>query len=276
MSMIRQKLALHWGRKVLSRFVRDDVMQPRSVAVMMPLAPKDLARARVSIPKVQAMLMHPIASFQVVSPACSEIADLCAELGVTHVEETAPLVHIMGEAGCAGASGWIRQQMLKLGAPEVTGHDGVVTMDADTYPIRPTAFTHGAQTILYRGDRNAEPFHRFTEALIGPCPSAHVSFVAHCMLFEADPLGALRAAIEDRHQVPWADAIAATLAQPEAEVGRLSEFDLYGHFMLRARPDTVTTRYYANIKAPPEEFRGERPLAAFRQRFRFISNHQRG
>ncbi|MEM7237831.1 MAG: DUF6492 family protein [Pseudomonadota bacterium] len=272
LAQARNKLALHWGRRVLSRFVRDDPRSALPVTLMMPLAPKDIARARRSIPLIRSLVAHPIDRFLIVAPASPDIADMCAELEVDFVDETAPLVEHLGNAHVASLRGWYRQQFLKLLAPEVTGAERVLTFDSDTHPIRPTAFTTGdGRTILYRGDRNLLPFHRFTEALIGPCPEPETSFVAHCMLFEADALSAMRDAIAKRQGCDWISAIMQRIGKPET--GILSEFDLYGHFLLRERAEHLVTRYYANIKVSPAQFAGSEPLPGWKRRFRFVSNH---
>lgn len=268
----RNKLALHWGRRVLSRFVRDDGPSDVPVTVLIPLAPKDSARAKRSIPRIRAMLAHRVERILVVAPENAEIRALCDALEIDFLEETGPLNNALGAGHVAGLRGWYRQQFLKLMAPEVTGADRVLTFDSDTYPIRPTAFVApDGRRILYRGDRNLLPFHEFTEALIGPCPEPQTSFVAHCMLFERVGLEALRAAIERQTGTGWITAILDRVGRPEA--GILSEFDLYGHFMLRERRAEITTRYYANIKVSPEQFAGDQRLPGWKRRFRFVSNH---
>ncbi|MBY8976692.1 hypothetical protein KHP62_12785 [Rhodobacteraceae bacterium NNCM2] len=272
MQQALNKLALHWGRRVLSRFVRDDPGSEVPLTVMMPLAPKDIARARVSIPQIREMVAHPIERFAVVAPEDGEIRALCRRLSLDFIEETEPLTDLLGADRLGEMKGWYRQQFLKLFAPEVMGGDRVLTFDSDTYPLRPTAFVDPAgKTILYRGDRNMAPFHQFTRRLIGPTPAPRTSFVAHCMVFEREPLRALRRAIQEHMGKPWLDATLDLIGDESA--GVLSEFDLYGHFMLREMPDRITTRYYANIKVPADQFAGEAPIPDWKRRFRFVSNH---
>lgn len=269
----RDKLALHWGRRVLSRFVRPDPAHPRPVAVMIPLAPKDAARARISIPLTLSRIAHPVARAAVVAPESEALRALAGELGVDFIEENAPLAAHLGAGAVAGMKGWHKQQFLKLLAPEVMGHDHVVTMDSDTYPLFPTAYlTPDERLILLRGDRNRAPFHAFTEAMIGPCPGGATSYVAHTMLFRAGDLAGLRAAIETRCDAPWIEATLAALARLPA--GSMSEFDLLGHWLMRDAPQRVSARYYSGIKVSPAQFAGDAPLPAWKRRFRFVSNHQ--
>jgi hypothetical protein len=150
-------------------------------------------------------------------------------------------------------------------------------MDSDTYPLRPTVFCDpDGQLILYNGDANQAPFHRFTQTALGPLPTIPANFVAHCMLFHRPFLHALHTEIEARHGKPWTDALLDLLDRPVAEIGSMSEFDLYGQFVSKTFPTRVTQRYYANIKVTADEFSGAVPLPGWKRRFRFVSNHQRG
>ena len=269
----RQKLGLHWSRKVLSRFTRDAKPQDLPVTLVVPLAPKDVERARVSIPLMQSRIAHPIQGVTIVAPRDPKVAALCQDLNIRLIDEAEPLTEMLGDR-FPNTSGWHKQQFLKLSAPRFLSADNVVVMDADTYPIRPTAFTDGKRTILYRGDPNREPFRLFTDNLIGPSPTRPANFVAHCMLFYGPWLEELFTLIETRHQRPWADAM-LDLAQNPAN-GAMSEYDIYGCFVTRTRPEAIVRPYYAGIKVPPAEFLGERPLAPWKRRFRFVSNHERG
>lgn len=273
LDVARQKLALHWSRKVMTRFTRDAAPQSQPLTLMVPLAPKDVDRARISVPLMQARIAHPIARTVIVAPESARIATLCAELGVDLVDEAAPLADLLG-AALPETRGWLKQQFLKLNACRMLGTGHVVVMDADTYPLRPTAFTDGARHILYRGDPNKEPFRAFTEALLGPSTRQPPNFVAHCMLFHGPWLEELFTAIEARHDAPWAEAMLALTREPAN--GMMSEYDIYGCFLARTRPDAFLQPYYAGIKAPPAEFRGETPLPGWKRRFRFLSNHERG
>lgn len=268
----RQKLALHWRRRVLSRFVRDDAPQDTPLALMIPVAPKDLDRARVSIPLIRARVAHPVTRTVIVAPEDPGLRRLGEEIGAEFLPEEAPLAAMLGDA-LPTTHGWIKQQFLKLGGPGLLGEENVLVMDADTYPLRPVAFTDGPRHVLYCGDPNRERFRDFTTALLGPHPAQPANFIAHCMLFHGPWLDEMLAGIEARHGVPWPQAILRLVA--DRSVGRMSEYDLYGCFLARTRPDRIARPYYAGIKVSPPEFRGERPLPAWKRRFRFVSNHER-
>jgi hypothetical protein len=223
---------------------------------------------------MRAHLAHRVTRTVIVAPENAGLRALAHDLGADFIDEAAPLGAHLGAARAAALSGWHKQQFLKLLAPEVTGDDNVVAIDSDTYPIRPTAFEDkDGRLILMRGDPNSMPFHRFTETLIGPCPGAGTSFVAHAMLFRTKDLAVLRTAIEAHCARPWIDAVLDAAARPPAQVGAMSEFDLLAHVLLRDTPDRARVRYYSNIKASAAAFADLGRLPRWKRRFRFISNH---
>lgn len=272
----RQKLSLHWNRKIASRFTRDDAASDHPVSLMIPVAPKDVDRASVSIPLMRERVSHPIEKIAVVAPDRAEIRDLCTRLEVDFMDESAPLKDLLG-ARLEGASGWIRQQFLKLDCPRILGVEDVVVMDSDTYPLRRVVFCdEDGRQILYNGDANQAPFHRFTRAALGALPARPANFVAHCMMFHGPFLGALHTELEAQHGKRWSEALLDLLERPVEQVGSMSEYDLYGQFTARTFATRTTQRWYANIKVTTPEFLGDTPLPAWKRRFRFISNHQRG
>ena len=269
----RQKLGLHWARKILTRFTRDSVQQNLALTLMVPLAPKDISRARISIPRMQAQIAHPILRTVIVAPTSPEIAELARDLEADLIEEEVPLRNLLGDA-LPDTRGWLRQQFLKLAACRLLEAENVLVMDSDTYPLRPTGFTMGTRHVLYRGDPNKEPFRAFTEALLGHSAIQPRNFIAHCMLFHRPWMEELFTEIEARHAVPWAQALHNLTRDPAN--GMMSEYDIYGCFLARTRPEAFVQPYYAGIKAPGPEFLGERPLPPWKRRFRFLSNHERG
>lgn len=275
-SRIVDKLALQWNRRLVSRFTGDDPPSDTPVAVLTPLAPKDIERARISIPRVRAMLAHPIERHVIVAPDNAEIRALCAELDVDYVAEDGPLAAILPPLTLGRLTGWLKQQFLKLCAPEIAGAERVVAFDSDTFPQRRTAFMdRDGRAIIHLGDRNAIPYHRLTDALIGPAPLGGSSFIAHCMLVEAPRLAGLRRCLEQRAGVSWAVAIAGRLDDPAIEPEWLSEYDLYNRYVLREHADAARLRYYAGVKVSEAQFRGDAPTPRWKRRFRFLSNHER-
>lgn len=276
MGKIATKLHSHWSKYVRSWFTRDDAPCPVPVTVMMPLAPKDLLRADRSIPMIRENIAHPIERLVIAAPDTPEVRALVARHDVEMLEEDAALGSLVGHDRVKCMNGWHKQQMLKLAAPRLIGSDRVLTIDADTYPIRPTAFIDPAgMRILYSSVPDRTPWHQFTEAMIGQTPGQKISFIAHAMLFERSQLEKLYAAIEAHTGASWLDALMSWITQPPQTAWLMSEFELYGHFLLRDAPGSIRVRPFANVKLDTAAFL-DGPQTNWLKRFRFVSNHQHG
>ena len=272
-----RKLSGHYRTYVASWFVRDDVPSDVSVTLLVPLAPKDLQRARRSIPQTLATLAHPVDRVVVVSPENAAIQAFCREAGFHWLDELEPLSDLCGADTARDMNGWIRQQMLKMMAPEVTGADRVIAFDSDTFPLRRTRFMDDrGRTILYTGERTNEPYDRFTWRLTGLPAYSGKTFIAHCMLFQRRELEALRRLIEDLHGKPWHQAVLELVGQPMSQAGVMSEFEIFGTFMCRTRPERVALRHRANVKISEHRFLDTTPLTGAIRRFRFASSHIHG
>lgn len=268
-----KKLRSHWRRRVLTRLVRDDPPHPRPLTLMMPVAPKDVARARRSVESVRARLAHPLARIVIIAPDRAETRALAADLGADFIDEAPHLEALIGPAALAGLHGWHKQQFLKLSAPEATGDDHVLCIDSDTVINRRTAFlTPDHRLILLSAESALSNYVGFAEKLIGPTRPAHFGYVAHAMLFRAEDLAALRACIEARSGKPWVQAVLAAIAGAEAK--NMSEFELLARFLLRDRPEHVRTRYYAGREVSEAAFFGRAPLPRRAAGLRFLSSHE--
>ena len=276
MGTIANKLRGHYSKYLRSWFTRDDTPSDVPVTVMIPLAPKDVARADSSIPMIRTHLAHPIQRIVLAAPDHPDIHALARQHGVDLLDEADALGGLLGADRARAMNGWHKQQMLKLAGPQLTGTERVVAIDADTYPIRPTAFidTRG-RTVLLTADPDITPWHRFTDAMIGATPGRSINFVAHTMLFESSRLEALYQAIQAHTGKPWTQAMLDWMDRTESDAWLMSEFELYAHFLLREAPDTIRMRPFANVKVPGAEFL-QGPRSRWIRRFRFVSNHQHG
>lgn len=269
------KLHGHWNKYILSWMTADHTASETPLSVMMPLAPKDIIRARRSIKMIRKNLAHPIEKFVIVAPDDPDIRALCDAENVAFIDERAPLSPLLGKERLDRLEGWYRQQFLKLTATDVVGTPKVLAIDSDTYPVRPTTFlTPDGRSVFYMATRDRSPFEQFTKHMVGSARRMTTSFVAHCMLFEAEHLASLHRAIEAHCQRQWVDAILSHIARPMADVGLMSEFDLYGQHLLQSDPTHLAKRPFSNLKVSIEQFLGDPELAWWNRRFRFLSSHQ--
>ena len=272
-----RKLSKTYRKHFSTWLTRSDERSGDDVAVMMPLSPKDVERARVSIGVIRKNLAHPISKFVVVAPDSEEIRTLCRDVSVDYVNEELPLAGLVGSGDTMAMSGWIRQQFLKLISPQITGCERVITFDSDTYPIRPTRFLdENGRIVLYLADPDPIAYWRFVDAALGQPSDRNTCYVAHCMLFDRWHLEKMYAVIEEVHGRRWDRVLLDLVNQPYAKAGRMSEFQLFGVFLARNYPDHIQTRYYSNTKVQPHDFARPDNLPWHKRRFRFVSNHQHG
>lgn len=136
----RNKLTSHYGRYLLSWFTRDDPWCERELTILMPLAPKDVGRARTSIPAIRRNVAHPISRMLVIGPDCDDLRAVCRETGAEFIDELEPLSELLGAARARELNGWFKQQILKLISPRIAAAELVLTFDSDTYPTGRPAF----------------------------------------------------------------------------------------------------------------------------------------
>ncbi len=273
--LARNRVQGHLSKYLLSWFTRDDEPSDTPITLMVPVAPKDVARARRSVPEMIRHLTHPIDRVVIAAPDHPETRPLCRELGADFVDETEPLKALIGADALQGLAGWYRQQILKLISPIFCEAEHVVSIDSDTYPVRPISFVMpDGRAIIQQMPRDTSKYHQFTELMIGHAPYARKSFVAHCMLFQRLAVEHLFNAIEAHHGGAWHETLITALANKTPSLGEFSEFDMLGHYLARDRRETILIRNCANLKVSSAQFFGTEPLPASHRRFRFVSNHE--
>lgn len=238
------------------------------------MAEKDLALAPRCIAHLQRYLLHPIDSIVVAGQKSRRLADFCREHGYVYIDENDVLPeHIKSleyRADGRNRNGWIRQQTLKLGAFDFLPGDLVFACDSDTVFLRPFSMLDGDRQVLFEADEYIDSYHDMSERLLGPHPRHRWSFVAHCMLFQRDVMTALLRDIEQRHTSTWTQAIVTCL---DRSIGPgLSEFELYGNYLVDRFPDRFVGRYWYNCK---RELRRDGALldAGAMRRFNSVSDH---
>jgi Family of unknown function (DUF6492) len=262
---LERKAFTTWHRHVLAYLPRTFAPSTQSVAIIMPLATKDLQRAEYALERWRGNLLHPIESVIVPGQSSVEIAAFCERVGARYIDETTVLPDAIKKFDYRPrGNGWIRQQILKLMADEFTPAEKLLMIDSDTWPNRPIAFMHDDKPVLYISDEYEPTYRDSIDRLFGPLRHSRRSFIAHCMLFERDVLGAMKRAIEGHCRKPWQDAILSAL-DPAVECC-FSEYETYGHYVMNFRPDRFQTEYWYNAKD-----NGRRNL----KRYNFVSVHIR-
>ncbi|MFC5652481.1 DUF6492 family protein [Paenibacillus solisilvae] len=203
------------------------------IDILIPAIEKDLGTLPYVIDSVRKQVRHPIGKFMIVSPNSWKIKQLCARKGCTFVNERTVLPITKKNINYSSArwdrSGWLYQQLLKLGGNRLGKQAYYLVIDADTVLIRPHTFrTGGGQTIFYYRRWSQPEYFRTYKKLLGKKASSPVSLVTHYMLFEKSKVARLKRTIEARHGTRWYTAIMRSMNKKKQFA--FSEFETYGNY----------------------------------------------
>jgi hypothetical protein len=278
---VPRKLREHYSRFIHSYLPR--AAKPSSVplSVLVPVAVKDIASARLSIQSIREHLKHPIERIVVVGQDADEIRRICAAEQVLYVNENDVLprcVHkldpvVLGNSSRIGRIGWIKQQFIKLNCFESIDSKNILVHDADTFLLRDLVYFEGDRQVFFSSDEYAPSYHRMNCALLGQFKRYARSFIGHGMLFQKNLMNALHQAVETHCGTDFVEAIMTRVDEPNGIV--LSEYELYGNFVYRVARERCVVRYWYNrpvFGLPPG---GLPQLRKIFPRCNSVSNHIR-
>lgn len=210
----------------------------RKIDVVIPAIEKDLGTLPYVIAAVRKHVRHPIGQIIIVAPDSAKIKALCHDKGCRFVHEHTVLPiakkDIRYRSKKWERSGWLYQQLLKLGSDSLCTQKSYLVVDADTVFIRPHTFKIGNKTVFYCRKWSQPEYFNTYKRLLGKKQTAPVSFVTHYMLFDKAKLNKLKRTIENRHQVPWYRAILRSIDKSK-QFG-FSEYETYGNFLYANYP----------------------------------------
>lgn len=143
-------------------------------------------------------------------------------------------------------SGWLFQQLIKLGWSLHATSENYIVIDADTYFIRPISFFDNKGRFIFFGSEEWWPpyfdaFHK----LFRKKPFAIWSRVSHMMIFNSRCVLNMLREIESIHGMTWHEAIALTRAIDSHSC--FSEYETYANWMLINHPQQCTIRPSYNL-----------------------------
>ncbi|MDF2938796.1 MAG: hypothetical protein K0Q90_4169 [Paenibacillaceae bacterium] len=249
------------------------------IDIVIPAIEKDLATLPHVIDALRKQVQHPIGQILIIAPRKKRILQLCAMKSCRFVDEDTVLPITKKDIHYSSSrwerSGWLYQQLLKLGAAKLCRADYYLVVDADTVLIRPHRFRTGeGKTVFYTRKWSQSEYFVTYRKLMGQNPAAPSSLVTHYMLFEKAQVTTLKKTIEARHGVSWYKAILRSMNKKKQFA--FSEFETYGNFLYSRIPRRVALLPARN-KALHTPFRqlSSAKLKSLSARYRSISLHQR-
>ena len=222
--------------------------------IFIPAVAKDSKVLPLAIQGIQRNLGHPCGGIVVATPShcLTRLREAVAGLGVQVVDEQEFLPcarESIVYAPCGNdRSGWLVQQLLKFNAAAHCRHDHCLVVDADTVLLRSQVFERNERSVLQIADEFHVPYYDVFQRIFGYPTASFISCVTHMMCFSKKNINEMLAEIELRWGVAWYDAI--QLAADKFTTSGFSEYETYGHWLQRNKPEMISLEYFFNMAAP--------------------------
>jgi len=161
-------------------------------------------------------------------------------------------------SGLARRAGWLYQQFIKLGCGKGIADlsEDYLVIDADIVFLKEVYFFRDNKTYLTRTNKLNALYYEMYKRLFKETIEPKFSFIAHHMVMNKVIVNEMLNRIEKIHQKPWYEAIIDNL---EDSKSNLSEYELYGQYILRHYPERIILRSLSNI----EKFRYKQLIKLF-------------
>ncbi|MFC5700156.1 DUF6492 family protein [Cohnella faecalis] len=248
------------------------------IDVVIPAIDKDLDTLPYVIDSIRKYVRHPIGRIFVVAPNSPKIKAVCHRKGCvfTHESTVLPLRknQIAYRSKRWERSGWLYQQLLKLGSSSIATQRHFLVVDADTVLIRPHRFYADGKHLFYCRSWSQPEYFVTYRKLLGKKAPRPRSFVTHYMLFDKTKLRSLKNKIEAKHGTKWYKAILRSINRKK-QFG-FSEFETYGNYVYSANPGKARLKSALNksLSTSPSALSGS-TIGKLAQRYRSLSFHKR-
>lgn len=226
------------------------------IDIIIPVIEKDLNILPFTIKGIRKNVIHPIENIKIIAPKSDKIRRFCKRHQCIYINEDRVLpikkVNISYIENKIDRSGWIWQQFIKL-SEHLSSCEYYLVVDADTVLIRPQVFIRETKTLILIGDDYYPPYYKMYESLFGYKRNSNNSFVCHQMLFSKKRVFELKKEIEFHTNQSWYEAIINRLHSLNNI--SLSEYEIYGNWMLKNHGDKIVNEYWFNKTMSQKEIK---------------------
>ncbi|MEM7725441.1 MAG: DUF6492 family protein [Cyanobacteria bacterium P01_A01_bin.45] len=219
------------------------------IDVVIPVIKRDLVILPLVIDSIRKYIAHPVKEIFLVASNDSDIKNICNLKKCRYINENSVLPIIKRDIDYVvrgmDRSGWIFQQLLKLGMDRMCNQEHYLVVDADTIFIRHQVFKNKDKTIFNCSDEYHMPYFETFNNLLGYYPKFPLSFVSHHILFEKKKLDSLKRKIEKISNNNWYSTIIYNL--DNLNISSFSEFETYGNFVIDNYKFTFDLEYWFNL-----------------------------
>ncbi len=219
------------------------------IDVLMPLVPKDLAIASLSIMSIFKYSLNPISNIFIVGPNDASILNFCQENGLKFIneDEISPLnsAEIRDYTKSGVKVGWLKQQLIKLNCFNIPGiRPYVLIMDADTILVKEQFFcSNDGSIILFFSDEFHFYYRKANRFFLKRYGFHPFSFIAHHQIFNVNHLRSLIDLMEKNHNNKWYFSFLTAASKYHNYV---SEYELYAQYVLQSKESEYITQYWFN------------------------------
>lgn len=219
------------------------------IDIIIPVVDKDMEILPHCLKSIREYVNHPINKIYVISSKSNNIKIFCENNGCIFKDEDKVLPirkkDIVYKVGSNDRSGWLFQQLLKLGGDTISKEDNFLIVDADTVYLRPRVFEYRNKFIFDVSNEHHAPYFKIYEKLLGENNFLPASFISHNMLINTSVLRELKNDIGKRNKSKWYDAILENI--DKGQFSCFSEWETYGNYVFQNYRDKMILEYWFNL-----------------------------
>jgi hypothetical protein len=237
---------------------------------------KDFDTLQLAITAAKKNILHKIGTVYIATKINDEMRAFCNENGCILVDETTILGYgkekIDYKVGTLDRSGWMLQQLLKLGANRVVKTDNFITICTDTILVRPLAFISDGAFIFRQNEEWHNTYFSVFRKIFGYHPKTWFSYTSHMMMFNKQMLTEMQSELEEKHGKPW-DKVYAETASPD-ELSCISDYETYANWVRCNYPNKTKSVVLYNRTLPRSKLTDLDTLEkTYRDKYHTISFH---
>lgn len=233
-----------------------DLYPSREVDIVYVVHHKDVGKLAQSIDSLRLIINITINNIFIITNDLTLLKGFLRDDRVSFISETEVLgfnvnhyQYPLEPTALPNRSGWLYQQLLKLGWAYKSHSDNYIVIDADTHFIKPISFFDKSGRFIFFGTGEWwPPYFAAFFLIFNEKPKARWSRTAHMMIFNKQYVLKMLSELESLHSIPWHEVIANT--RPLNSHACFSEYETYANWMLLRYPNECSVRpsYNTNTK----------------------------
>jgi hypothetical protein len=261
----------YWLLLRIKKFFKIDFLtecsdQEIQIDIVIPTVSKDYALLQEVVTSIRQNICQSINKVYIVSRNDKDIIDFCSANNCQFIDELTILGYgknaISYTVQGIDRSGWMFQQLLKLGADTFTESENYFVLDSDTILINKHSLLENGKFVFFQNEEWHKPYFRSFKKIFGYSAPTKLSYTSHMMIFNHEKLTVMKQEMEQKHRISWDQVYLSTIDPNEASC--ISDYDTYANWLLYNYPELVINRPLYNKPLPRSEFK---PLGQLQEEY---------